>query len=239
MINVMHNEGGYKRRKKKPRRLAIIPARGGSKRIPKKNIKPFLGKPIIIRVLDEVKASGLFDEIHVSTEDDEVASIVSQAGYKPRFRRELDLSINGVLESVVRNYKGIDESFDTIVLIFATAVLLDHRTLKEAAIQFEKGDTSIQMMSIAKFPVPIEWALRMDHDEIVEPIQREKLSVRSQDLEDSWYETADFVFYSESSIFSNNVNSKRRGFKIQYIPVDIDTIDDFKMAEKIYKQMAS
>ncbi len=223
----------------KSRRLAIIPARGGSKRIPRKNISPFYGKPIILRVLDEVSSGGLFDEIHVSTEDDEIRDVVSAAGYPPKFQRSQSLSgdyvpLSAVLTFVIGQYKELGESFNTIAMIFATAVLLERDILISAVNEFESGDTAIQMISVARYPVPIEWAMRMGESGLLKPVDREKLSMRSQDLEDAWYETADFVLYSEQSIFSNNVNSSRRGFEVPYIPVDIDTQNDWQMAEMMY-----
>ena len=116
------------------KRLAIIPVRGGSKRIIRKNVKPFLGKPIILMVLDQVSASNLFTEIHVSTEDKEISELVSKAGYQPRFSRDASLAgdetpLSDVLKSVLKEYHKIGESFETIALIFATAVLIDHHVL--------------------------------------------------------------------------------------------------------------
>jgi len=223
------------------RRLAIIPARGGSKRIPRKNIKPFYGRPIILRVLDEVSSSGLFDEIHVSTEDAEIGEVVSAAGFPPKFQRSQALSgdfvpLRDVLTSVVRQYKELGISFDTIAMIFATAVLLDRDTLASAINQFETGDTNVQMISVAKYPGPIEWAMRKDENGTLEPVNREKLSMRSQDLPDAWYETADFVLYNENGILSSSTCSKRRGFELPYIPVDIDTLHDWLLAEILYGQ---
>lgn len=223
----------------KPRRLAIIPARGGSKRIPRKNIKHFFGIPIIVRVLDEISSSGLFDEIHVSTEDDQIREIVSLAGYQPGFQRTQRLSgdyvpLSDVLQSVVSRYREMGQSFDTIAMVFATAVLLDRETLKNAVNQYEDGDTTIQMISVAKYPVPIEWAMRMGESGMLDPVDRDKLSMRSQDLKEAWYETADFVLYSEKGIFSNDVNSLRRGFEVPYIPVDIDTQEDWHKAEILF-----
>ena len=223
----------------KPRRLAIVPARGGSKRIPRKNIKHFHGKPIIVRVLDEISSSGLFDEIHVSTEDEEIREIVAVAGYQPRFERTQQLSgdyipLSDVLKSVISQYKELGESFDTITMVFATAVMLDRGTLRDAINKYEDGDTSIQMISVARYPVPIEWAMRMDKSGMLDPVDRENLSMRSQDLKDAWYETADFVFYSEECIYSNDVNSLRRGFELPYMSVDIDTEDDWRKAEVLF-----
>jgi len=222
----------------KKKRLAIIPARGGSKRIPRKNIKPFLGKPMILHVLEEISKDGLFDEIHVSTEDEEILQLVTNAGYPPPFRRDPLLSddytpLNLVLRAVVERYKAEGQTFDTIVLIFATAALMEVASLRAAIHQFEAVEESAEMISVARYPAPIEWAMRMDESGQLHPAQPEKLSVRSQDLEEGWYETAEFVIYDERSLLEKNINILRMGFPIQYLSIDIDSIEDWVLAEKL------
>ncbi|MBT3717510.1 MAG: acylneuraminate cytidylyltransferase family protein [Gammaproteobacteria bacterium] len=222
----------------KKKRLAIIPARGGSKRIPRKNIKPFLGKPMILHVLEEISKDGLFDEIHVSTEDEEILQLVTNAGYPPPFRRDPLLSddytpLNQVLRAVVERYKAEGQTFDTIVLIFATAALMEVASLRAAIHQFEAVEESAEMISVARYPAPIEWAMRMDESGQLHPAQPEKLSVRSQDLEEGWYETAEFVIYDERSLLEKNINILRMGFPIQYLSIDIDSIEDWVLAEKL------
>ena len=222
----------------KKKRLAIIPARGGSKRIPRKNIKPFLGKPMILHVLEEISKDGLFDEIHVTTEDEEILQLVTNAGYPPPFCRDPLLSddytpLNLVLRAVVERYKAEGQTFDTIVLIFATAALMEVASLRAAIHQFEAVEESAEMISVARYPAPIEWAMRMDESGQLHPAQPEKLSVRSQDLEEGWYETAEFVIYDERSLLEKNINILRMGFPIQYLSIDIDSIEDWVLAEKL------
>ena len=223
------------------KRLAIIPARGGSKRIPRKNIKPFLGKPIILRVLEEVAASNLFTEIHVSTEDAEIAELVSNAGYPPRFFRDFSLAgdetpLSEVLKAVVKEYHRLGESFDTIALIFATAVLIDYHVYKKAMEEFEMGDTSVQLLSVTKFPTPIEKAMRMGQDHHLDPINREFMHLPSNNLPEAWYETGDFVIYDEQGLMCNSPSSTKRGFELQsWLSVDIDTQEDWELAEFLYE----
>ena len=225
----------------KMKRLVIIPARGGSKRIPRKNIKEFLGKPIIVRVLEEIAKSGLFDHIHVSTEDPEICKVVTNAGFAPPFSRPIDLAgdftpLSDVLQSVVSQYRVRGIIFDTIALVFATAVMLDARTLKNA-VKFYEADgiqTNSQLISVSKYPVPIEWAMRMDSSGALIPVDKHALATRSQDLKSAWYETADFVLYREVGILSNNIHAERRGFEIPHIPVDVDTMDDRLLAEQLF-----
>jgi pseudaminic acid cytidylyltransferase len=229
----------------KKRRLAIIPARGGSKRIHKKNIKFFLGIPIILRVLKEVSESNLFDEIHVSTEDEEIAKIVTSAGFEIKFLRDNSLScddtpLGDVIKEVIEKYKELGQSFDTIAMIFSTAVLIDSDLIKMAINEFENGDTSIQLLSISKFPAPIERAMRMSNNNTLTSIDLNAMSLPSNNLSEAWYETGDFVIYSESGALQNNASSPRRGFCLpRWLSVDIDNIDDWEAAEWIYKKIYS
>ncbi|MBT4789805.1 MAG: hypothetical protein HON68_11835, partial [Gammaproteobacteria bacterium] len=195
-------------------------------------------KPMILHVLEEISKDGLFDEIHVSTEDEEILQLVTNAGYPPPFRRDPLLSddytpLNQVLRAVVERYKAEGQTFDTIVLIFATAALMEVASLRAAIHQFEAVEESAEMISVARYPAPIEWAMRMDESGQLHPAQPEKLSVRSQDLEEGWYETAEFVIYDERSLLEKNINILRMGFPIQYLSIDIDSIEDWVLAEKL------
>ena len=227
--------------KTEKKRLAIIPARGGSKRIIRKNVKPFLGKPIILRVLDQVTASNLFTEIHVSTEDKEISELVSKAGYKPRFSRDASLAgdetpLSDVLKSVLKEYHKFGESFDTIALVFATAVLIDHHVLEKAMKEFEMGDTKVQLLSVTKYPIPIEKAMRMKPDHHLTPINQERMSLPSNNLQDMWYETGDFVIFNEQGVIRNNPDSLKKGFPLpQWLSIDIDTHEDWELAECMYE----
>jgi N-acylneuraminate cytidylyltransferase len=224
----------------KKKRLAIIPARGGSKRIIRKNVKPFLGKPIILRVLDQVSASNLFTEIHVSTEDKEISELVSKAGYQPRFSRDARLAgdetpLSDVLKSVLKEYHKIGESFETVALIFATAVLIDHHVLEKAMEEFEKGDTSFQLLSVAKYPAPIEKAMRMGSDNKLFPVNLESIALQSNNISETYFETGDFVIYDEEGLMCNSHHSLKRGFLLPpWQSVDIDTEEDWYLAECFY-----
>ena len=221
------------------KRLAIIPARGGSKRIPRKNIKPFLGTPLILRVLDEISKDGIFDAIHISTEDAEILKLVSDAGYQPYFSRPQQLAgdftpLSEVMQFVVESYEQRGELFDTIVMVYATAALLEHESLKLAVEQFEAlGKCGAQMLSVAPFPVPVEWAMRLENGGRLQPISPAELSKRSQDLQSAWYETAEFVIYDSESVRGVSEHAARLGYPIPYLTVDIDTEEDWIRAERI------
>ena len=223
------------------KRLAIIPARGGSKRIIRKNVKLFLGEPIILRVLEQVSTSNLFSEIHVSTEDKEISELVSKAGYQPVFSRDAHLAgdetpLSDVLKSVLKEYHKIGESFDTIALIFATAVLIDHHVLKMAMEEFEKWDTSVQLLSVGKYPTPIEKAMRMGSDKKLFPANLESIALPSNNIRETYFETGDFVIYDEDGLIRNNQHSPKRGFLLPPCQsVDIDTEEDWYLAECFYE----
>lgn len=195
------------------KRLAIIPARGGSKRIPRKNIKDFLGEPIIVRVLKEVAASELFSAIHVSTEDSEIATVAEMIGFPPPFLRSPELAtdeipLRDVLIDVVKKYQVMGQQFETIVLIFATAVLIDHKILQDAIRVFEEGNRDSQLLSIAAFPVPLNRALVLGEDNSLQPLQLDNSS------NVAYFDTGDFVIYSEKIIFENTPQAKRKGYVI-------------------------
>jgi len=222
------------------KRLLIIPARGGSKRIPRKNIRQFLGRPLILRVLEEVTKEKLFDDVHVSSEDDEILQLVSQFGFSPEFSRDPSLSddftpLSLVTTSVLNQYLELGKSFDTIVLVYATAAFLRFDTLKSAIEKFESLGPGVKMISVAEYPVPIEWAMRMSDKNELTPTNPSGLEFRSQDLEPAWYETAEFVIYDETSIQPTNPDIKQIGYPITHMSIDIDTEEDWIKAEKIAK----
>ena len=227
----------------KKKRLAIIPARGGSKRIHKKNIKFFLGIPIILRVLKEVSESNLFDEIHVSTEDEEIAKIVTSAGFEIKFLRDNSLScddtpLGDVIKKVIEKYKELGQSFDTIAMIFSTAVLIDRDLIKMAINEFENGDTSVQLLSISKFPAPIERAMRMSENNSLNSIDIKAMEQPSNSLSDAWYETGDFVVYNENGVLTNSPTSPKRGYCLpQWLSIDIDNLEDWEAAEWVFKNI--
>ena len=145
------------------KRLAVIPAREGSKRIKNKNIKNFCGKPIISYALNAAKESDLFDTIHVSTESEEIANIVRDLGFTVDFLRDISLAdditpIIPVLKWVVEKYQSKNIYFDEVVLIMACAPFIDATDLKKASLIMDKNNGTKSVISISSYPAPIEWA---------------------------------------------------------------------------------
>ena len=170
--------------------LAIIPARGGSKRIPRKNIKPFMGKPIIAYSIEAALQSGIFDEVMVSTDDEEIAEVAKQYGANVPFMRSKKNSddhatMEDVIEEVLNEYCCQNKSFDSFCCILSTAPFLRSMSLINSHIKFLDGQYD-SLFPVLRFTYPIQRALRQVDGRIVmrEP---QYIHSRSQDLEPMYH----------------------------------------------------
>lgn len=227
---------------KKYKRLAIIPARGGSKRIPQKNIANFCGKPIIYYTLDTAQSSGLFDLIHVSTECEQVFEIVKKLGFEPEFLRPIELADDDtpllpVLRDVVDKLAKSNIFFDEVWLLMPCAPLISKEDLIQASMLFDL--TGGPVISICDYPAPIEWAYKKNSDGRLHPVMSNKIGIRSQDLGIKYYDAGLFAIYSSLALMkdvNNDEDLKFHGFHIDRIKaVDIDYKSDWEYAERIYK----
>ena len=217
--------------------LCIIPARGGSKRIPRKNIKPFMGKPIIAYSIEAALKSGLFDEVMVSTDDLEFAEVARQFGAAVPFLRSEKTAndyagLTDVIDEVVATYKDRGVLFDNYCCLLSTAPFVNSDLLKESYELFieKKFDT---LRPIVRFDYPIQRAYRMDKDNVVSFMQPEYLNTRSQDLEKAYHDAGLFYWGTCAVGFKGN---KWGGYVIdESVCQDIDTEDDWRMAELKYK----
>jgi pseudaminic acid cytidylyltransferase len=221
--------------------LAIIPARGGSKRIPRKNIKLFLGKPIIQYSIDAARSANLFDEIMVSTEDKEIATVAESCGAKvPFFRSEQTSSdyatIGDVIEEVLLEYKNRGCEFEYFCCILATAPFV---TVDRLIQTFEllKNSDADSIIPVTRFSYPIQRALKIE-DEKLKMFWPENYSKRSQDLTPTYHDCGQFFwmrvdsFLEQKTVFAKNTLP----FEIPESETqDIDTIQDWKIAEFKYK----
>jgi pseudaminic acid cytidylyltransferase len=222
--------------------LAIIPARGGSKRIPRKNIKEFCGKPILAYSIEAARKAGCFREIMVSTDDEEIAGIASRFGAKVPFLRSAETSndhagILEVLEEVIRRYQSeLGEGFDAICCILPTAPLIRSSDLLEAESLFlEKNFDSV--FPVVRFSYPIQRSLQVV-DGKVSMIWPENYPKRSQDLPSSFHDVGQFYWlrpescFSKRRVFTDNSGSIEIGeLQVQ----DIDTDEDWKICELKYR----
>ena len=214
--------------------VAIITARGGSKRIPRKNIKDFMGKPMLSYAIDAAIRSEIFDEVMVSTDDKEIAQIAVKYGAKVPFMRSCETSNDyattlDVLAEVIDNYKKINKKFDDICCIYPCVPFLTADILKDAYKQY-KDSNADGLIPVVNFSYPIQRAYRITQDGYLVFREPENERARSQDLETMYHDVGMFYFYKDLSNIKKILPYKMKESNIQ----DIDTLEDWKMAEIKY-----
>jgi N-acylneuraminate cytidylyltransferase len=226
------------------RRLAIIPARGGSKRIPRKNIKAFLGKPIIAYSIETALNSGLFDEVMVSTDDDEIAEIAQSYGAVIPFKRSFSNSddfattIDVILE-VLNAYKAKGKVFDYGCCIYPTAPFIRKELLIRAFndLLVKKLDT---VFPVLPYSYAIQRAVKLNHFNKVEMFQSKYKNSRSQDLEAAYHDAGQFYWFNNRVLLNEKkLWTANTGAVIlnEMEAQDIDTMEDWRIAEFKYKMM--
>ncbi|MBF0347398.1 MAG: acylneuraminate cytidylyltransferase family protein [Magnetococcales bacterium] len=226
-----------------PRRIAIVPARGGSKRIPRKNIREFCGRPMIAHILDAAQTSGLFSAIHVSTEDVEIAEVVARLGHGVQFMRPAHLAddhtgIMPVLHHVLATFKDRGQTFDQVVSLMACAPLITANDLIEAARLFDSLGGTTPLLTIAPYPAPVEWAFHRESTGHLIPVQPGAFAIRSQDLRPAYYDAGAFAFFPSAAVLGNSVGSDQGfvGYPLARTKaVDIDNLEDWALAETIFR----
>jgi N-acylneuraminate cytidylyltransferase len=222
--------------------LAIIPARGSSKRIPRKNIKPFMGKPIIAYSIQAALDSGLFDEVMVSTDDEEIASIAKQYGATVPFMRSKDTAndfatLSDVLVEVVNCYAAQNIHPENVCLILPTAPLISSQKITEAY-NLLKTALYSSIYPIVAFSYPILRSLKKDNGGYISMNWPEYKNTRSQDLEPAYHDSGTFYWVKTDALLEHNqiLTSQTGAVIIDEIEVqDIDTEMDWKLAELKYK----
>ncbi|MEM1318600.1 MAG: pseudaminic acid cytidylyltransferase [Bacteroidota bacterium] len=223
------------------RRLAIIPARGGSKRIPRKNIRPFLGKPIIAYSIEKALESGLFDEVMVSTDDPEIAAVAKHFGAEVPFLRS-SVAANDhattvdVLIEVLEQYEQYDLQFDEVCCWYPTAPFTTIEHLRSAFELMAKHDFDC-VFPVMAFSYPIQRALRR-REEAVTMFQPKYQFSRSQDLETAYHDCGLFYCFQQKRFQqSHQLWTAHTGAIIlsEMEAHDIDTEEDWKVAEFKYR----
>lgn len=220
--------------------LAIIPARIGSKRIPKKNIKNFMGKPIIAYSIEAAIESQLFDEVIVTTDDKEIAKIAESYGATVPFFRPDDLCDDftatlPIVQHAVNWFIQNNQKPDYICCIYSTAPFLQIQYLQEGFNKL-KGMKQGFVFAMTTFPFPIQRAHKIDATGHPIPFYPEFIPCRSQDLEEAYHDAGQFYWWTEQSL---NQGSKEILSVIlpRYLVQDIDTPEDWIQAELMYKAM--
>ena len=222
-------------------KIAVIPARGGSKRIPRKNIKDFYGKPLIAYSIEAALASKLFDKVVVSTDDEEVANIAKDYGAEVPFVRPRELSddftvTQDVINHTLQWFKEHGESFDYVCTIYATAPLLQPKFLIKGY-QKLKVSNATHAFSATSMPFPIQRTFKVNSDGRCEMFTPEYYLSRSQDLEEAYQDAGQFYF-TKLNAKSTDIMFGQDSIPIilpRYFVQDIDTLEDWHRAELMFE----
>lgn len=222
--------------------IAIITARGGSKRIPRKNIKDFMGKPMLAYAIEAAKGAGVFDEVMVSTDDDEIAAIARRYGAEVPFMRSDKTADDhattfDVLEEVIHRYREIGKDFDTVCCVYPCVPFLTSETIAQAFRNLSGSCNAVQ--PVCRFPVPIEWAMQIKDGEL-HPANPAALLIRSQDLEPKYFDVGMFYWVKTGPLleYKTVVPPHTVAYVVDARECqDIDTLEDWKMAEVKFQML--
>jgi len=223
-------------------KLCIIPARGSSKRIPRKNIKMFNGKPMIAYSIDTALKSKCFDKVIVSTDDKEIADIAIEYGAEIPFIRpeELANDFTGTLPVIKHAIEWFDENDaapNEVCCLYATAPLVKAQVLQKAYQQLQNTQADY-CFSVTSFPSPIQRAIKVTQENRVEMFQSEHLNTRSQDLAEAYHDAGQF-YWGKASAFKAMLplfsESASPYLLPNYLVQDIDTLEDWKRVELMYQ----
>lgn len=222
--------------------LAIIPARGGSKRIPRKNIKDFLGQPIIKYSIDTVIKSNCFDEVMVSTDDKEIAKIAIECGAKVPFFRSTRNSNDqattaDVVEEVLQEYQKRGINYDYVCCLYATAPFITADKIIKAKRMLEESDAD-SILPVSRYSFPIQRSFKINKRGFLVLNWPQNINIRSQDLVPSYHDAGQFYLLRVSSFLR-----QKKLFAEKTIPIitsemevqDLDCEEDWKIAEAKYK----
>lgn len=221
--------------------VAVIPARGGSKRIPGKNIKLFLGKPIIAYSIEATLKAGIFDKVIVSTDSEEIASVAREYGAETPFIRPAKLAddFSGTTEVVAHAIKWFQEKGDQISLVccvYATSPFLSSETIIKGMKILDETNKKYSL-TVTHFPSSIHRALKIDNNQL-DMFWPENFNIRSQDFDEAYYDAGQMycgkpkAFIDDLPLFANY---SAPIILPNYLVQDIDTLDDWRTAELMYK----
>lgn len=221
--------------------LAVIPARGGSKRLPKKNIKEFMGRPLISYSINAAQSSGVFDKIVVSTDSEEIKDIALAEGAEVPFLRPPELSDDfvttvPVLKHALNYYKDRGDVVEYFCNIFCNPFILPESIVNSFRLMKQKACTGI--IPVAAFSFPIYRSLRICDDGKVEYTFPKYATARSQDLEEIYHDVGQFYWWDYGKFLNlkTNLMCDRMPYLIpEHLSQDLDTPEDWRIAEKLYR----
>ena len=218
--------------------IAIIPARGGSKRIPRKNIKEFCGKPMISYSIHAAQKSGVFDHIFVTTDDIEIAEIAKRNGAEVPFMRPKNLSDDFtqtrlVIIHAINEIAKLIGKVNKFCFIYAAAPFIQANDLNEGLERLIKKKCSF-VFTVTNFPYPIQRALKIVEGDRIEMFNADFFDTRTQDLEEAYHDAGQF-YWGKAQAFLDNVMTFSKESSPLILPryrvQDIDTLEDWKEAE--------
>ncbi len=224
------------------KQLAMITARGGSKRIPRKNIRPFCGRPILCYSIEAAQSSGVFDEIMVSTDDPEIAEIAREYGAKvPFFRSPATAndyaSTDDVIREVLQTYLSMGQDFDAFCCIYPTAPFVTGKRLKEAMELLGHADS---VMPVVPFSYPPQRGLLISEAGFLERQFPEYALTRSQDLPKIYHDCGQFYACRTKAFFDEGTTDVKGLIPLVLSEMevqDIDTLEDWELAEIKYQKL--
>lgn len=224
--------------------LALIPARGGSKRIPRKNIIEFCGKPMLAWPFEAARDSGLFDTIHVSTEDAEISTLAGSLGADISIHRDASLAddltpLLPLARWVLQAFDVQGRSFDDVFIIFPCSPLLRPKDLVAAYELYQSHGRQRNLLTICRAPAYAEWYYRRAENGTLTPIAPGGAFIRSQELKPVFYETGTFTIFSREWLLgATNLNDDGNyiGFELPpWRSVDIDEPADLEYAKVLFQ----
>jgi len=222
--------------------IAIIPARGGSKRIPRKNIKPFLGLPIISYSIKAALESNLFSKVMVTTDDEEIAAIAKQYGAEVPFKRSAKNSDDfattvDVLLEVIDSYRQLNNTFEYGCCIYPTAPFVSPTSLQLAYETMIKNNFDT-VFPVIPFSFPIQRAVKQDTNGKMDMFYPQYMQARSQDLEPAFHDAGQFYWFKTTTVQTEKKLWTANTGLITISEMeaqDIDTVTDWKLAEMKYQ----
>lgn len=223
-------------------KVAIIPARGGSKRIPRKNIKPFCGKPMIVWSIEAALQSGCFDHVFVSTDDAEITEVAHANGATAPFVRPASLSddYTGTIPVIAHSIDWINQNVAKVEVaccIYATAPFVSAEDLQQGLHTLEETGSEYAF-SVTNYAFPIQRALRLTSDKRIEMLNPEHFNTRSQDLEEAWHDAGQFYWGRASAWLTGKPLFAHDAAPVplpRYRVQDIDTEEDWARAEYMFQ----
>lgn len=222
----------------------MIPARGGSKRIPRKNIRPFAGRPMIAHAISAARQSRLFEHVVVSTDDPEIGEIARAEGAEMPFTRPIELADDHtptvpVIAHAIRSCLELGWNVDQVCCIYPAVPFIELDDLSEALALLERSGADY-CFPVTEFPSPIQRALRRDETGRMSPFFPEFELMRTQDLQLAYHDAGQFYWGQMGSWLGNaHIHSSGVGYPIpQWRVVDIDTEDDWARAQALFHYLS-